>query len=101
MSVRTRIRTTAKVERTKAGRSVTSTSAASVIIKTVEGKKEADAYHATVRVEVRQVRHTADGASLTVAEAADSWIMTAEGNGLDGGGQQRTLELHVARDSGA
>jgi hypothetical protein len=51
---------------------MTSTSVANVIIKTVEGKKEADAHHPTVRLDVRQARHTVDSASLTVAEAADS-----------------------------
>jgi hypothetical protein len=66
---------------------VTSSSVANVIIKTVEGNKEADVYHATVRVEVRRARHTTDSASPTVAEAADCWIKTAEGNGLDGRGQ--------------
>jgi integrase len=80
---------------------VTSTSVANVIIKTVEGKKEADTYHATVRVEFRQARHTADSASLTVAEAADSWIITAEGNGLDNRGQQTHARAHIARGSGA
>jgi integrase len=38
-------------------------------IKTFDKKKVADAHHATVKVEVRQGTHTADGESITVADA--------------------------------
>jgi integrase len=68
-------------------------------IKTFPRKKEADAYHATVRVEVRQGTHTPDSASLTVEEAGDYWIKTAEANGLERStitDYRNTLRLHIA-----
>jgi integrase len=43
-------------------------------IQTYSRKKDADAYHATVRVDVSQGTHTAPTKSITVAEAADDWI---------------------------
>jgi hypothetical protein len=46
-------------------------------------KKDADAYHATVTVSVMDGTHTADGKSITVAEAADRWIVAGEGQGLE------------------
>jgi integrase len=52
-------------------------------IKTFAKKKAADAYHATVVVEVREGRHTADSDSITVAEAGRHWIKTGETNSLE------------------
>jgi integrase len=52
-------------------------------IRTFERKKDADAYRATVKIEVRRGTHTADSASITVAKAGDLWIETAERNGLE------------------
>jgi integrase len=52
-------------------------------LKTFVRKKEADAWHATANVEVRQGVHTADADSITVAQAGDYWIATAEGNNLE------------------
>src|SRR5712664_2640639 len=52
-------------------------------IKTFSKKKAADAYHATVAVEVREGRHTADSDSVTVAEAGEHWIKTGEVNNLE------------------
>ena len=43
-------------------------------IETFERKKDADAYHDTVRVDVRKGIHTAPSKSVTVAEAADDWL---------------------------
>lgn len=43
-------------------------------IQTFSRKKEADAYHATVKVDIRQGIHTPQNKSLTVAEAAEDWI---------------------------
>jgi integrase len=43
-------------------------------IQTFSRKKEADEYHATVRVDVRQGIHTPQGKSISVAEAAEDWI---------------------------
>jgi integrase len=68
-------------------------------IKTFPRKKEADAYHATANVEVRQGIHTADADSITVAQAGDYWIRTAEGNSLERTtihDYTATLKLHIA-----
>ena len=43
-------------------------------IRTFARKKEADAYHDTVKVDVRQGVHTPHNTSITVAEAAADWI---------------------------
>jgi integrase len=45
-------------------------------LKTFERKKDADAYHATVRVDVRAGVHTSSKA--TVAEAGAKWLADAE-----------------------
>jgi hypothetical protein len=66
--------------------------------KTFGRKKDADAYHATVRVEVRQGIHTPDSASLTIAEAGEAWIKTAEANGLERAtitNYKQHLKLHI------
>jgi integrase len=68
-------------------------------IRTFERKKEADAYHATVRVDVRAGIHTAPSKSITIAEAAESWIKRVEADG-----KERTtirqygqhVDLHIA-----
>src|SRR5262249_16933598 len=52
-------------------------------IKTFDKKKAADAYHATVRIEIREGRHTAEGDRMTVAEAGKHWIATGESNNLE------------------
>jgi integrase len=52
-------------------------------IKTFAKKKQADAHHATVTIQVRQGTHTADSESITVEEAGKLWIATAEQNGLE------------------
>src|SRR5258708_24474980 len=67
-------------------------------IKTFAKKKPADAYHATVTVEVREGRHTADSQSITVAEAGRHWIKTGEGNSLERATldeYQRHLDMHI------
>jgi integrase len=43
-------------------------------IQTFVRKKEADDYHATVKVDVRQGVHSPQNRSITVAEAAEDWI---------------------------
>ena len=48
-------------------------------IQTFALKKEADDYHATVKVQVRQGVHTSHSKSMTVAEAAEDWIAFVEG----------------------
>jgi integrase len=61
-------------------------------------EKQADAHHATVTVEVREGRHTADSESITVAEAGKHWIKTGEGNSLERATldeYQRHLDMHI------
>jgi integrase len=48
-------------------------------------KKDADAYELTAQWEVKQGIHTPDADSLTVTDAADLWVATAEANGCDRG----------------
>jgi integrase len=67
-------------------------------IKTFARKKDADAYHATVRVEVREGRHTPDSESITVADAGRHWVKTSESNNLEKATlveYQRHLDLHI------
>jgi integrase len=52
-------------------------------IETFARKKDADAYHATVKVDVRQGVHTAPAKSPSVAEAAESWIKRVEADGRE------------------
>jgi integrase len=47
-------------------------------IKTFTRKKDADAYHADVTVDVKAGVHTAPRASITIAEAGALWLKTAE-----------------------
>jgi integrase len=51
--------------------------------KTFARKKEADAYHAQVAVDVRAGIHTADSRSITVAEAGQLWLASREAAGLE------------------
>jgi integrase len=52
-------------------------------IRTFERKGDADAYHAQVRVEVRQGTHVAPSNSITIAEACENWLKRAEAEGLE------------------
>ena len=68
-------------------------------IKTFDRKKEADAYQATVKVEVRHGMHTPDSESITVAQAGEHWIKTGEGNDLERATldeYRRHLDMHIA-----
>jgi integrase len=68
-------------------------------IRTFERKKDADAYHDTVRTDVRKGVHTAPSKSITVAEAAESWIKRVEAEGRERGtlAQYRQhVNLHIA-----
>src|SRR5690242_13167866 len=47
-------------------------------IQTFNLKKDADDYHATVKVDVRQGVHTPQNKSITVAQAAEDWIKYVE-----------------------
>lgn len=52
-------------------------------IKTFDRKKDADAWQATVKVEVRKGTHVAPSKSATVAEAAEAWIKRVEAEGRE------------------
>jgi integrase len=52
-------------------------------IKTFAKRREADAYHAVVRVDVRRGVHTADSRSVSVAEAARLWFEASGSAGLE------------------
>jgi integrase len=67
-------------------------------IETFERKKDADARHATVKVNVRQGIHTAPSKSVTVAEAAESWINRIAADGRERGTIKQYREhanLHI------
>ena len=73
-------------------------------IKTFERKKDADAYHARVAVDVSAGTHTAESRSLTVAEAGRLWIESAEAAKLERSTLEqyrRHLDLHIAPFIGA
>lgn len=67
-------------------------------VQTFSRKKDADEYHATVKVDVRQGVHTPPSKTPTVAEAAETWI-----NRVQADGRERTtlkqyrqhVELHI------
>ncbi len=52
-------------------------------LKTFKTKKEADAEETKIRYEVSHGTHTADSASVTVAEAAERWIKGREIDGVE------------------
>src|SRR5690348_1189677 len=52
-------------------------------IETFERKKDADAYHGTVTVDVRKGTHTAPNKSITVLQAAEDWLKHVEQEGRE------------------
>jgi integrase len=73
-------------------------------IKTFVRKRDADAYHARVAVDVGAGIHTADGRSITIAEAGRLWIENGEAAKLERGTleqYQRHLDLHISPFIGA
>jgi integrase len=52
-------------------------------IKTFRQKKEADHFHASVKIDVSRGTHTPESRTITVAEAAENWLRTCENNGLE------------------
>jgi integrase len=67
-------------------------------IQTFSRKKDADDYHAKVRVDVKRGMHTAPSKSVTVAEAAASWLKRVEAHGRERGtlAQYRQhINLHI------
>lgn len=68
-------------------------------LKTFARKKAANDFAATASVEVRQGVHTADSASITIAEAGGLWIATGEKNRLERSTltmYRQQLSLHIA-----
>ena len=67
-------------------------------LKTFAKKKDADAFSATAKVEVREGVHVADSASVTVSKAGSLWIASGESVGLERSTvnqRKRHLELHI------
>jgi len=52
-------------------------------LKSFAKKKEADAFSAKASVEIRDGVHVADNATITVSEAGELWLRTAEESGLE------------------
>src|SRR6516164_3174851 len=72
--------------------------------KSFEKKREADAFHAQVRVDVRKGIHTADSVSITVAEAGRQWVEGSISAGLERAtvdGYAQHLKFHIAPLIGA
>ena len=68
-------------------------------LKTFARKKDADAFSATARVEIREGTHVADSASVTVKQAGDLWIASAINSGLEPttiDQYRQHLGLHIA-----
>jgi integrase len=73
-------------------------------IKTFGRRKDADAYHATVTVDVRRGIHLPDSESITVAEAGRLWLESSDGAGLERttlDGYRQRLDFHIAPLLGA
>jgi integrase len=98
MSVRKRTWTTRKGARNEAWVVDYVDQAGKRHLKTFDRKKEADAYHAHVNVEVSRGEHAPEASSITVAEAGKLWIATAVRNGLERSTidqYQQHLDLHI------
>src|SRR5580700_943804 len=83
MSVRKRKWTTSKGESREAWVADYVDQQGARVLKTFERKKEADTFASTAAVEVREGTHVADSASVTVNEAGDLWLSSAEKAGLE------------------
>jgi integrase len=73
-------------------------------IHTFQRKKDADAYHATVKVDVHQGVHTVPNRSIAVAEAAADWIRYAKLEKLEAAtiaGYQQHVDKHIVPRLGA
>ena len=83
MSVRKRAWTTSKGEQKEAWVVDYVDQTGKRQLKTFAKKKVADNFEATANVEIRAGIHTADSASITVAEAGKLWLETGEQAGLE------------------
>src|SRR3984885_8407137 len=98
MSVRKRAWTTSKGEHKEAWVVDYVDQADKRRLKTFTKKKTADNFAATANVEIRAGVHTADSASITIAEAGKRWIETGEKAGLERStlaAYQQHLKLHI------
>jgi integrase len=99
MSVRKRAWTTRKGEKKEAWIVDYSDQEGDRHIETFARKKDADDYHATVKVDVRHGVHSAPSKSVTVAEAAESWIKRVEADGRERStlaSYRQHVNLHIA-----
>jgi integrase len=67
-------------------------------LKTFAKKRDADAHHAIVGAAVRAGMHTADSKSVTVAKAAELWLESCEGAGLERSSMvayRQVADLHI------
>jgi integrase len=72
--------------------------------KNFKKKRDANAYHAEVRVDVRKGIHTADSISVTVTQAGQLWIESSTDAGLEQAtlaGYQQHLKFHIVPLLGA
>jgi integrase len=63
-----------------------------------ERKRDADAFHATVSVDLRRGIHVPDSQSIMVAEAARIWLDACEGSGLEPttiAAYRQHVDLHI------
>lgn len=73
-------------------------------LKTFTKKKDADAFAATAKVEVREGVHVADSASATIEEAGKLWLASARAAGLERAtieDYERHLRMHIVPFTGA
>jgi integrase len=99
MSVRKRAWTTRKGEKKEAWIVDYSDQEGDRHIETFARKKDADEYQATVKVDVRHGVHSAPSKSVTVAEAAESWIKRVEAEGRERStlaSYRQHVNLHIA-----
>jgi integrase len=81
MSVRKRIWKTAVGEERQAWLCDYTGQSGKLHVKTFARKKDADAFIAKAKVEVREGVHTADSDSVTIRDAADLWLTTGAARG--------------------
>ena len=98
MSVRKRVWTTRKGEKKEAWVVDYSDQEGDRHIETFARKKDADEYHATVKVDIRHGVHSAPSKSVTIAEAAESWIKRVEADGRERStlaSYRQHVDLHI------
>jgi hypothetical protein len=67
-------------------------------IETYDRKKDADAAHAKVKVDIGQGKHVAPSRSIEVEKAAQLWLQSSEAGGIERAsmqGYQEIVRLHI------